>query len=154
MYDDTRDVLGEFESYPLPRLTRIHRLVHAISVMRHHATGCMLPHADVYHVPVAFRDRDGTDRTGLEKSVGYIPPGGSHIIRLPKTPTRRTHVISSDVTRHTACRDGAPPAEGTDRSPLQRAEHLIEIWGDRRFFRLCVTGSMHQKADEEDDRGS
>ena len=129
-------MLREFQPDLLPGLCGIGRLVHAVARVGHHTAHRMFTHAHIDDVRIAFRNRDGSNRTGLEKTIRDVTPTDSHVICFPETAARGAHVIGFRIADNSGGTIRAPAAKGANRSPFQRFENGVVIIRSRRLFGL------------------
>ena len=78
--------------------------------------------ADIDHVGVRGRHRDGADGADGYLAVGEVLPGGAAVGGLPDTAPGRPHIVQAGIIRHAGDGGNAPAPPRADKAVFQRVE--------------------------------
>jgi len=110
-----------------PCFSSICTFIHAISMMRHHASYCVFSHTHINYIRIAFCNSNTTHGCCFKKSVRNIIPTKSHVLGFPKSTTSGAHIIYHGITSNTHCGIGSAASKRSNASPFYLLECFIQF---------------------------
>ena len=119
IHPHARNLPGIFEADVLPRLSRVHRFIHAVAI-RHIAPNVILAGSHIDDVGIGFGNSDVTDRRGAEAlPIGDWVPTESAVHRFPYSSYGAAEVINIRLGFNSCNRRHPSAPERADQTPLQ-----------------------------------